>query len=523
MSHGLKAWGQRIGAAKGSYGEEEGAFDKFTDDMVDYCANDVLVSKALYDWLIEFNVSHPNYRYTDAALHIEHNVATILARQASTGIGFDSEAAWELYGKLSQRSTEIKEFLSSEVSPTLKVKKEFTPKVSNAKLGYVKGNPIRIVEETKFNPGSNDAIANLLSSNIAYSWTPKEFTPTGKPKISEEILKSAYENIKHNDNSKAIETLENIIEYRECEKMLAQLGSGQKGWLKFVRSDGLIHGGVNVLGAATRRMTHSNPNLAQVPNADHKFGKLCRNLFVPPPPFKLIVGCDAEQLELRGLGHLLYTFDGGMYIRAAIGGRKEDKTDIHWVNAKAFGFPCLSDKDRSLGKRLFYALIYGAGDVELGSIYLGHYDEEGCRAAGRRIRNQFMRNMPSFKKLMDKIMTTYKSRGYLLDAHGLPFRLRSTHSALNAINQRLGALVMKEAQVLCDQSLRNTHKLVPGKDYEFLLTIHDEFQIGAIDETIAETIGKEAANAITEAGKKLKIRCPMAGNYMIGSSWGDTH
>ena len=130
--------------------------------------------------------------------------------------------------------------------------------------------------------------------------------------------------------------------------------------------------------------------------------------------------------------------------------------------------------------------------------------------------------MPAFKRLIDAISNVYKQRGYLIDANSHPFRLRSMHSALNAINQRLGAIVMKVAQVMLDRALRGL-KYVPGVDYEFLLTVHDEFQLGARTLEIANVIAIEAPLSIKRAGEMLKLHCPLNGAAGIGKTWADTH
>lgn len=46
--HSLKAWGKELGILKGEYGEQEEAWDKFTEDMYIYCEQDVMVTEALY-------------------------------------------------------------------------------------------------------------------------------------------------------------------------------------------------------------------------------------------------------------------------------------------------------------------------------------------------------------------------------------------------------------------------------------------------------------------------------------------
>ena len=39
----------------------------------------------------------------------------------------------------------------------------------------------------------------------------------------------------------------------------------------------------------------------------------------------------------------------------------------------------------------------------------------------------------------------------------------------------------------------------------------------------AEKVGQMAVQAITEAGKVLGLRCPLAGEYKVGFNWADTH
>lgn len=52
--HSLKMWGKRLGILKGTYGEDEGedAWDKFSEDMLEYCQQDVEVTIALFKELM---------------------------------------------------------------------------------------------------------------------------------------------------------------------------------------------------------------------------------------------------------------------------------------------------------------------------------------------------------------------------------------------------------------------------------------------------------------------------------------
>ena len=84
------------------------------------------------------------------------------------------------------------------------------------------------------------------------------------------------------------------------------------------------------MGASTSRASHSNPNLAQVPNTNAPYGNDCRSLFVSNRGQKLL-GIDVSGLELRCLSHYLANYDDGVY------GKKLLEEDIHTVNQEAAG------------------------------------------------------------------------------------------------------------------------------------------------------------------------------------------
>jgi len=50
--HSLKAWGYRLGIYKGEYGEQDGAWDCFNEDMLAYCRQDVQVTTEVYKALM---------------------------------------------------------------------------------------------------------------------------------------------------------------------------------------------------------------------------------------------------------------------------------------------------------------------------------------------------------------------------------------------------------------------------------------------------------------------------------------
>lgn len=51
--HSLNAWGQRLGCLKGEFGEQEDAWEVFTEDMLSYCIQDVEVTLLLFERMME--------------------------------------------------------------------------------------------------------------------------------------------------------------------------------------------------------------------------------------------------------------------------------------------------------------------------------------------------------------------------------------------------------------------------------------------------------------------------------------
>lgn len=65
--HSLKAWGKRLGVLKGEFGNKddvEETWETFTEDMYEYCEQDVVVLEALYKHLCQgagFDPNNPPY------------------------------------------------------------------------------------------------------------------------------------------------------------------------------------------------------------------------------------------------------------------------------------------------------------------------------------------------------------------------------------------------------------------------------------------------------------------------------
>jgi DNA polymerase I-like protein with 3'-5' exonuclease and polymerase domains len=482
--HSLKAWGWRVGLLKQEQPED---FDSYTPEMLEYCIQDVKLNEAVYNYLIK-----EGQIFSLDSIKLEHDVAKIIKEQEKTGFFFNTKQAMELLAELKTKQLEVEEEVHNTFKPKLVDDKLVTPYVKKdgelSKRGltdeeYDKCIKTQSVEPfmrqklVDFNLGSRKQIGEYL---IDFGWKPVKFTPTGQPIVDEGTLKK----IEHIREAKL------IADFLLYQKRIAQVTS----WIDELKDD-RVHGSVIPNGTITGRMTHRNPNMAQVPNAGSPYGKECRSCWSVPEGYKL-VGIDASSLELRMLAHYM---DDSDYIEEVING------DIHTTNQNLAGL-----KTRDQAKTFIYALVYGAGDAKIGSVAGGGIKK------GKELKQTFFKNLPSLRTLKDKVQKA-SERGFLKGLDGRKIYVRSQHAALNTLLQGGGAIVMKKAMCIL-QELINLNTL----DAKFVANIHDEWQI-QVKESQAEFVGKLGVEAIEKASEYFNMRCPLTGEYKIGENWYETH
>lgn len=510
-SHSLKAYGYRLGVLKGTYGEQENAWDAYSPEMLEYCKQDIEVTRLLFDKLL-------NKGYPETAIQLEHDIAWLMAKQERNGFPFDSEKAVKLYAVLAEKRQELEEKLVKTFGSWYSSKGEFTPKKDNKRMGYVAGCPMTKIELVTFNPSSRTHIARCLQ---LLGWKPTEMTPTGQPKVDETTL----ENLEFPEGKL-------VAEYLMLTKRIGQLAEGDMAWLKMVGSDGRMHGSVNPNGAVTGRATHSFPNVAQVPSCGSPYGPECRELFRAPEGW-LQVGVDASGLELRCLAHFMYPYDNGAYGHEILNG------DIHTANQLAAGLPT-----RNNAKTFIYGYLYGAGDAKIGEIV------NGTAADGKRLKAQFLKKTPALAKLKKAIETTLIEEAYwegdtqkvvwkkryhrdnnklditrcLIGLDGRPLHIRSPHAALNTLLQSAGALICKKWVCLVEQNLiRAGYKHGWDGDFAFMAWVHDEAQIACKSKDIAENVLRIAQDSMREAQEFFNFKCQLDTDGKIGENWKECH
>jgi DNA polymerase I-like protein with 3'-5' exonuclease and polymerase domains len=479
--HSLESWGQTLNQPKGDYND----WDNFSHDMLEYCVQDVKVNTLVYKRLLsELKGFEPE------CIDLEHQVQGIISSQIKTGWLLDQEKCFLLLAELKEKKYDLEDKVHEVFKPLPTFIKKVTPKIKKDGTISVVGlkflgeqwdtaiAPFSRIDFPVFNLGSRQQIGRHLQY---YGWKPKQFTEKGQPIVDEAVLRAV----------KDIPEAALIGEYLMLQKRIAQVQS----WLEAVKDDGRVHGYVNSNGAVTGRMTHSSPNMGQIPAVYSPYGRECRDVWTVPEGYKL-VGMDASQLELRMLAH--YMNDEG-YTNEVLNG------DIHTANQLAAGL-----ETRDLAKTFIYAFLYGAGDAKIGSIV------GGTAKDGKRLKEKFLRNTPALAELRERVGVA-AGRGYVLGLDKRRVYVRSAHAALNTLLQSAGAIVMKKALCLLDE-----YAILWGIDYNFIGNIHDEIQT-EVRADKSDVFGRLATSCMQAAGLYYKLNCPLEGDYKVGNTWADTH
>ena len=489
----LRAWGQRLQNLKGDHED----WSQFSEEMLSYCKNDVLVTIQLYTYLVNtIKKQDPEFKNLNSVA-IEHDLSQILMLQMHTGWTFDVDAALELDEKLRIRLTEITKELDETIPPFVE-KTVMIPKRDNKTKGYVRGVPFVKEKVVPFNPGSRQQILQFFKDK--YNWQPKEKTEKGNFKVNDDILEELpYPEAKL------------LAEYFLLQKRLGQLSDGSKSWLGLVDQNNVIHGSIVSSGCVTGRSIHRDPNLGQVPNANAPYGPECRSLFKPTLGF-MLMGSDAKALELRCLGGYLAHYDNGDYASKVI----DPDIDIHTYNQEKFGV-----ETRDISKRLIYCVLYGGGPTKTGSIIAPTESTEYQKQIGIKTLDNFYKEIPALKHLKDDVESAINTRGHLRGLDGRELYVRSAYKGLNLLLQSAGAIIMKRVGIEIYEGLTNAG-FVYGIDWTQNAYVHDEYQNSVLPHLV-DTARDIIMNAYPRAGQFLNFKCPIEGDVKVGANWYETH
>lgn len=536
-THGLEAWGERLGFPKGDYHD----WSKLTPEMVTYCIRDVELTEKIFKFLQRF-IEDPKLK---RSMQIEHRAAIICREMHDNGFGFDIDRANQLYKIIVDELRTLSERIGEAFPPRTVIartvlpvptktgsinRRSFSwllPEETPESIGAVVGVPFHVYETIEFNPSSTKQCIERLNE---FGWQPTEKTK-GHIKAEREyqrarghdreLLRQRLEKYKVTGWTVSEENLATLPETApEAAKLLTRhmlltrrlttLDEWISAYNERTRS---IHGNVNPIGTWTHRASHTEPNTGNIARVSSEFGGEMRELWCAGQGHRQI-GCDAEGIQLRILAHYM---DDAEFTTALVAGRSEDGTDVHTLNLRklngnAGNFPC---KDRTTAKTFIYSYLLGASASKTAAIF------QCTTAEANSARDKFVDGFPGLKAIREKLIPLDVKRGYFTGLDGRPVMCDSAHHMLAGYLQNGETVVMKLANWKWRSDL-----LAEDLYFRQMAYVHDEWQTRVLDglpDDVYQHIGKVQADSIRWAGEELGLKCPLAGSFKIGFNWKDCH
>jgi len=300
-----------------------------------------------------------------------------------------------------------------------------------------------------------------------------------------------------------------VLDYRQLTKLK---GTYVDALPALIRHDtGRVHTTFNQIGAATGRLSSSNPNLQNIPIRS-ELGREIRAAFIPREGWQLVVA-DYSQIELRLLAHMSRD---PVLVEAFRNGE-----DIHTrTAAEVLGVPPLMvtpDMRRS-AKAVNFGIVYGQTPFGLAQS-LGIERKE----AETYIRAYFERYR-GVREFIDRTIEQVRETGYATTLLGrrrpIPdmksrnpnARGFAERTAVNTPLQGTAADLIKMAMIRIDALLRDRRL-----QSKMLLQVHDELVFEAPPE---ET--KDLHNLIKhEMEQVYSLSVPLIADVGLGRNWRD--
>jgi hypothetical protein len=109
--HSLKAWGKRLGDFKIGFTD----FSKLSDEMIEYCIQDVVVTVKIYRHFKKV-IQDPDWQ---DSLRCEHDIQMLCEDMTANGFYFDEDQAEELLGEIQTRMERLEQGLQEDFPPKL--------------------------------------------------------------------------------------------------------------------------------------------------------------------------------------------------------------------------------------------------------------------------------------------------------------------------------------------------------------------------------------------------------------------
>jgi DNA polymerase-1 len=299
-----------------------------------------------------------------------------------------------------------------------------------------------------------------------------------------------------------------ILEYRQVAKLKSTYVDALPALIN--QRTGRVHTSFNQTGAATGRLSSSDPNLQNIPIRS-ELGRLIRGAFVPEKG-NLLISADYSQVELRVLAHLS---EDPVLVKAFQTGE-----DIHDRTAREVfsGAELLNPAERRRrAKVINFGIVYGLSAFGL-SQNLGISREEA-----QAFIDAYFRRYCGVRAWLDKTLEGVRKLGYVRTLFGrirpIPdilsrdYNLRhfAERTAVNSPIQGTAADIIKIAMIRIHRALQSRHLSA-----KILLQVHDELvlEVPEAEAEVTCNLVKEEMEGATGLLVPLKVELNVADNWM---------
>jgi len=277
------------------------------------------------------------------------------------------------------------------------------------------------------------------------------------------------------------------------------------------RRTGRVHGSFHMTGAATGRLSMSDPNLQNIPIRTEE-GRAIRLAFVAGEPGHELIVADYSQIELRVLAHFT--------LEPALVNAFENDEDVHAaVAAEVFGVDksAVTKEQRSQAKVVNFGIIYGITAAGLAR----RIDGLTVPAAAELIR-AYNQRFPGIEKFMRECVEKARGDGYVETIPGRRRPLADIHSGVIALRNAaeraaINSVVQGSAADLIKVAMRNIHRKLKSENRpsKMLLQVHDEL----VFETPIESVESDSELIKSEMINAIPLRVPVRVDIGHGMNW----
>jgi DNA polymerase-1 len=276
---------------------------------------------------------------------------------------------------------------------------------------------------------------------------------------------------------------------------------------------GRVHPSFHQTGAATGRLSASNPNVQNIPIRSEE-GVRIREAFIPREG-AVLLSADYSQVELRILAH----FSRDAELLAAF----RSGEDVHRRTAAGVlgvAPEAVTPDQRARAKAINFGIIYG-------SSAFGIANQLGIASAeAQKTIDAYFARYGGVRRFLDETIETARTQGYVhtllgrrrylpdLQSRNRVLRNAAERMAVNTVIQGTAADLIKKAMVEVDAALRER-----ALGAQMILQVHDElvFEVSAADTEATGQVVRERMEQV------WPLDVPLLVEVGVGRNWREAH